>query len=375
MNSKVFSIILIAAAAIGGYMLYKPGGSGNADEIVVAVVGPMTGQQATFGAQMKAGVVQAVADVNEAGGVLGKKLKLEIGDDACDPKQAVAVANKMVGKGVKLVVGHFCSGSSIPASKVYTEENIIQISPGSTNPKLTDEGGYNVFRTCGRDDQQGEVAGNYIAKHFAGKRVAIVHDKTAYGKGLADETQKYMGKAGLKSALYEAYTAGEKDYSALVSKLKSESIDVLFVGGYHTEAGLIKRQMREQGMSTILVSGDALTTVEYWGITGKAGEGTLMTFSPDPRKNPAAAGVVSTMRAKNIEPEGYNLYSYGAVQAWVAAVKRANGTSPKKVAEMLRGVPVETVLGKISFNKKGDVNAPGYVMYEWKEGKYDYVQN
>ena len=165
MNFKVISIILIAAAAAAGYMLYKPGG-GNGDEIVVAVVGPMTGQQATFGAQMKAGVVQAVADVNEAGGVLGKKLKLEIGDDACDPKQAVAVANKMVGKGVKLVVGHFCSGSSIPASKVYTEEDIIQISPGSTNPKLTDEGGYNVFRTCGRDDQQGEVAGNYIAKHF-----------------------------------------------------------------------------------------------------------------------------------------------------------------------------------------------------------------
>ena len=373
MNSKVISIILIAAAAAAGYMLYKPGG-GNGDEIVVAVVGPMTGQQATFGAQMKAGVVQAVADVNEAGGVLGKKLKLEIGDDACDPKQAVAVANKMVGKGVKLVVGHFCSGSSIPASKVYTEEDIIQISPGSTNPKLTDEGGYNVFRTCGRDDQQGEVAGNYIAKHFAGKRVAIVHDKTAYGKGLADETRKYMGKAGLKNALYEAYTAGEKDYSALVSKLKSESIDVLFVGGYHTEAGLIMRQMREQGMSTILVSGDALTTVEYWGITGKAGEGTLMTFSPDPRKNPAAAGVVSRMRAKNIEPEGYNLYSYGAMQAWVAAVKRTNDTTSKKVAKMLQSMPIETVLGKISFNNKGDVNAPGYVMYEWKEGKYDYVQ-
>ena len=134
------------------------------------------------------------------------------------------------------------------------------------------------------------------------------------------------------------------------------------------------RQMREQGMSTILVSGDAMTTVEYWGITGKAGEGTLMTFSPDPRKNPAAAGVVSRMRAKNIEPEGYNLYSYGAVQAWVAAVKRANDTTSKKVAKMLQSMPIETVLGKISFNNKGDVNAPGYVMYEWKEGKYDYVQ-
>lgn len=375
MNNKFVLLVVVAVAAAGAYMFFKPGGGSGGDGITIAVVGPMTGQQATFGAQMKAGVEQAVADINAAGGVLGKQLKLEIGDDACDPKQAVAVANKMAGKSVSLVVGHFCSGSSIPASKVYTEENIIMISPGSTNPKLTEEGGYNVFRTCGRDDQQGEVAGNYIAKHFAGKRVAIIHDKTAYGKGLADETRKYMGKAGLKDSLYEAYTAGEKDYSALVSKLKSESIDVLFVGGYHTEAGLIMRQLRQQGMSTVLISGDALTTAEYWGITGKDGEGTLMTFSPDPRKNPAASAVVRAMRAKNIEPEGYNLYSYGAVQAWVAAVNSAKSTDPKKVAKALQGAPVETVLGKISFNNKGDVNAPGYVMYEWKNGKYDYVTN
>ena len=202
----------------------------------------------------------------------------------------------------------------------------------------------------------------------------MVHDKTAYGKGLADETRKSMNKAGLKEALYEAYTAGEKDYSALVSKLKSESIDVLFVGGYHTEAGLIMRQMRQQGMSTVLVSGDALTTSEYWGITGKDGEGTLMTFSPDPRKNPSAAGVVKSMRDKNIEPEGYNLYSYGAVQAWVAAVTSAKSTVSKKVAAALRSTSAKTVLGRIGFDKNGDVNAPGYVMYEWKGGTYDYVE-
>jgi branched-chain amino acid transport system substrate-binding protein len=373
MNSKVVAAIVVIAIAIGAYLFLKPGGDGGDDSIKIAVVGPMTGAQATFGAQMKEGVVQAVADFNAAGGVLGKKIALEIGDDACDPKQAVNVANKMVGLGVKLVVGHFCSGASIPASKVYTEENIVQISPGSTNPKLTDEGGYNVFRTCGRDDQQGAVAGVYIAKNFAGKKVAIVHDKTAYGKGLADETKKYMEKAGLQAALYEAYTAGEKDYSALVSKLKSESIDVLFVGGYHTEAGLIMRQMRQQGMTTVLVSGDALTTAEYWGITGNAGEGTLMTFSPDPRKNPAASKVVERFRAKKIEPEGYNLYSYGAVQAWAAAVTKAGSTDPKKVSAALQANAAETVLGKINFDKKGDVNAPGYVMYEWKDGKYDYV--
>ena len=196
-------------------------------DISIATIGPMTGQYASFGAQMKAGAEQAVADINAAGGVNGKKLKLIVEDDACDPKQAVAAAGKLAAEKVALVAGHFCSGSSIPASKVYAEEGIVQISPASTNPKLTDErAGPNVFRVCGRDDQQGQVAGAYMAENFKGKKIAILHDKTAYGKGLADETKKYMNKAGLKEAMYEAYTAGEKDYTALVSKMKQANIDV-----------------------------------------------------------------------------------------------------------------------------------------------------
>jgi branched-chain amino acid transport system substrate-binding protein len=270
------------------------------------------------------------------------------------------------------MAGHFCSGSSIPASKVYEEEDILQISPASTNPKLTEEGGDNVFRTCGRDDQQGEVAGAFLAEKFGSKNIAVIHDKTAYGKGLADETKKNLNAAGVKEKLYEAYTAGEKDYSALVSKLKQSAIDVLYVGGYHTEAGLIVRQMREQGMKTILVSGDALVTSEYWAITGPAGEGTLMTFSPDPRKNPAAAPVVKAFRANGIEPEGYVLYTYGAIQAWAQAAEKAGSTDTAKLIKTLRTNQFETVLGKIGFDKIGDVTAPGYVFYEWKDGKYDY---
>src|SRR5690606_3884630 len=161
---------------------------------------------------------------------------------------------------------------------------------------FTDEGGENAFRICGRDDQQGRVAGAYLATHFADKNVAILHDKTAYGKGLADETQKALHAAGKQEVLYEAITAGEKDYSAIVSRLKAEKIDVVYLGGYHTEAGLIIRQMREQGMDTVLMAGDALVTDEFWAITGDAGTGTLMTFSPDPRKSPLAAPVVEKFR-------------------------------------------------------------------------------
>ena len=340
-------------------------------EIVIATAGPMTGQYASFGEQMKTGAEQAVADINAAGGINGEMLKLEVGDDACDPKQAVAVANQFAGQGVVFVAGHFCSGSSIPASAVYADEGIVQISPASTNPKFTDERpGPGVFRVCGRDDQQGDVAGKYLQDNFGDQKIAFVHDKTAYGKGLADATMAAFEAAGGKPALYEAYTTGEKDYSALISKLKAEGVSVLYVGGYHTEAGLMARQAKEQGMDLQIVSGDALVTDEYWAITGDAGEGTLMTFSPDPRGYPEAKAVVDKLEAAGKTTEGYVLYTYAAIQAWADAVKAAGSTDFDPVVKALNEGDFNTVLGSLSFDDKGDVSLPGYVFYEWSDGKY-----
>ena len=366
MRKYLTPFVAAAAVTLAAYTPVKA-------ELLIYVTGPMTGQYASFGDQFIKGGTMAVKDLNAAGGVLGQKIKMVIGDDACDPKQAVAVANKAVSDGAVFIAGHFCSGSSIPASNVYVEEDILQISPASTNPKLTERGLYNVFRVCGRDDQQGIVAGNFLADKYGKKKIAILHDKTAYGKGLADETKKQLNKRGVKEAMYEAYTAGEKDYSAIVSKMKAAGIDLFYVGGYHTEAGLMIRQAREQGYGVQLMSGDALVTDEYWKITGKAGEGTLMTFSPDPRKNPSAAPVVKRFRDEGYDPEGYTLYTYGTIQAWAQAVTKAGSTDAKKVAKVLKSSQFDTVLGKIGFDSKGDVTAPGYVFYEWKNGKYDYI--
>ena len=343
-------------------------------EIVIATAGPMTGQYASFGEQMARGAALAIQDLNAAGGVLGEQVQIVVGDDACDPRQAVSVANQMVNDGVVFMAGHFCSGSSIPASQVYTEEGILQISPASTNPALTDEGGDNVFRVCGRDDQQGKIAAEYLADNFSSANIAIIHDKTAYGKGLADATRESLNAAGVTETLYEAYTAGESDYSALVSKLKSEGIDVLYVGGYHTEAGLMVRQMREQGMDTQLISGDALVTDEYWSITGDAGEGTLMTFGPDPRELPSALEVVERFREQGIEPEGYTLYTYAAIQVFTQAAEIAGTTDLDPVIEAMHGNSFDTVLGELSFDEKGDIQQPAYVWYEWTEGTYSQVQ-
>ena len=339
-------------------------------EIVIATAGPMTGQYAVFGNQMQTGARQAVEDLNANGGVLGEELRLEVGDDACDPKQAVAVANQMINNDVVFMAGHFCSGSSIPASQVYNEEGILQISPASTNPQLTEQGFDNVFRVCGRDDQQGQVAANYVVDNQLGENIAVIHDKTAYGKGLADEFKKTLNELGTQEVMYEAITAGDKDFSALITKMKQAGVDLIYLGGYHTEAGLITRQAAEQGLGATLMSGDALVTDEYWSITGGTGQGTLMTFSPDPRKNETAQPVVEKFQAQGYDPEGYTLYTYAAIQAWAQAVEEAGTTDIDAVIDALYSGTFETVLGPISFDEKGDVQGSNYVMYKWDDGEY-----
>jgi branched-chain amino acid transport system substrate-binding protein len=366
--ARLLRPVVIAAA------LLLAAGTARAQDIKIAVVGPITGSNAALGEQMKRGATMAVADINAKGGVLGKKLALEIADDACDPKQAVAAANDVVGKKAVFIAGHYCSSSSIPASAVYQEADVLQITPASTNPALTDDalkkGWKNIFRVCGRDDAQGLVAGKYLAEKYKGKNIAIIHDKTAYGKGLADETKKAANERGAKEVMYEAINQGDKDFSALVSKMKQAKIDAIYFGGYQTEAGLIVRQSRDQGLKATLIGGDALVTEEFWKITGPAGEGTLMTFSPDPRKVPAAKAVVDMFKKQGYDPEGYTLYTYAAIQAFAAAAEKAKSTKMEALAQALHTTPVDTVIGKLTWDKKGDITDPKYVFYVWKDGKY-----
>jgi len=360
---------LVAAVAVGAFSMPTVASA----DITIAVAGPMTGDLAAFGEQLRRGSEMAVKDLNAAGGVNGEQVKLEIGDDQCDPKQAVQVANDLVKKGVVFVAGHFCSGSSIPASEVYAEEGILQMTPASTNPAFTEgaaaKGIKTIFRTCGRDDKQGSFAGPWLAKSYGGKKVAILDDKSPYGQGLANETQKNMEGAGLKTAVRDTYTQKEKDFSALISKLKQAKVDVVYIGGYHNDAGLMMRQAREQGFKADFVSGDALNTAEFWSISGPAGEG--LRFSDAASINlDSAKDVVAKFRAQNYEPEGYTLSSYAAVQAWAQAVAIAKSTEGEKVAAALRGNTIPTVIGNLSWDEKGDLTKVNYAWFIWHDGKY-----
>jgi branched-chain amino acid transport system substrate-binding protein len=354
----------------------------------LGVSGPITGSSAAFGSQLKIGAEQAVADLNAAGGILGQKVVLEVGDDRADPKEGVSVANKFAADGVKFVIGHFNSGITIPASEVYQENGILEITPSATNPRVTDRGMWNIFRVCGRDDQQGGVAGALIASKFGGKRIAIVHDKTVYGQGLAEGARKAMAAKGMRDVLFEGVNRGDKDFTALVARLKAVKTDLVYWGGLHDTAALILRQMRDQGLDAPMMGGDGMADDEFASIAGPGAEGTLMTFSPDPRTNPKNKEIVDLFRKKRgFEPQFYTLYSYAAVQIIKQAAEAAKSLDPKKVAEVMHsGKQFDTVLGTVSFDKKGDVSTyiiggkpkDRYVLYTWKkgaDGRITYVEN
>ena len=340
-------------------------------DIVIATVGPLKGQYAAFGEQLRQGVSRAVADINLSGGVNGEQLVLEVADDACDPKQAMAVANQLVAKGVKFVAGHYCSGSSIAAAKIYEDAGILMISPSSTNPKFTDEGGWNVHRVCGRDDAQGAFAGRAIAKAYAGKSIAILDDSSVYGIGLATEFKSALNGAGVTEKVRESYKPGANDYNDLVQKLLTANVEVIYIGGYAFEAGTIIRQMRDFASPAVLVGADALLVDQFWSTSGTSGDGTLATFAPDAQKLNAAKALTEAFKAAGYNPEGYTLHAYAAVQAFAQAATATRSVDGRVLSTWLRaGNALNTVLGVLTLDSRGDVKEPQFAWYKWSQGTY-----
>ncbi|MEK0083821.1 branched-chain amino acid ABC transporter substrate-binding protein [Benzoatithermus flavus] len=347
-------------------------------DILIAAVGPMsvtpmTGQYAMFGEELRRGTELAVRHVNAAGGVGSQNLKLLVVDDACDPELAVEVANELVQQKVGLIVGHVCSGASLAASRVYHDKGILMITPASVNTRLTEQGFANVFRTCGRDDTQARFAADYVIDNRLAERIAIVQDGSAFGKGIADAFRQHLNERGRWEAMYEAIRQGERDFGALIDRMLGAGIDLVYFGGYHTEAGLFARQARAEGLTATLMVNSAMVNHEFWDLAGPGGEGTLMTFAPDPRKLPSAAEVVRQFEAEGYSPEGYTLHAYTAVQVFAEAARRAGSTTLEALEKTLHEGTYETVLGPIDFDAKGDVRNFRYQMYRWHDGRYEAI--
>ena len=345
-------------------------------EINVGIAGALSGSALTAGEQQEIGALKAIDHLNVKGGLLGEEIVAISADDACKPQQAKAVARQMVSEGVVFVVGHVCSDATLAVSKMYEEAGIIMISPSSTNPKVTDEGGSNVFRVIGRDDQQGTIAGNYLADNHSKENIAIMHDSTVYSLDLAKFTKQQLNKRGVTEVMFDSYKPDQKDYKSIVDKLFNNKIDVLYAGGMEDDIGIILRQAKKALPNLRLFSGDGLVNVQFLLFAGEAAEGTYFTFGPDMRLKPEAGDVVAAIREEDAyEPEGYTLYSYGAVQAWAQAVKQAGSLKPEAVINALRAGSFDTVLGKIGFDEKGDVTGIStFVWYVFDKENYSLVK-
>ena len=332
-------------------------------DVLIGLAGPITGKEAWLGEQFQRGAELAVADLNAAGGVLGQKVELITVDDFCDPEQAVAAARKLISDGAIFVVGHMCSGASIPASEIYEAAGVLMISPYSSNPMLTELGRANVFRVVHRDDKAGIVTGNYLADHWSDKKIAILHDNTTYGKGIAEETKKQLNRRGVSEVIYQSYVPGGKDYGAEMAELQAADIDVVFIGGYPTEMALMARAAGDRSYPVQLVAGNGLTAEDFGLIAGPAAEGTVFLDVADPRGRVEAAPVVERFRASGFEPRGYTLYAYAAVQVWARAAEKAGSLEIQAMIAALRQHQFDSVLGPIAFDEKGDLAVQNPVLY------------
>ncbi|SDR87665.1 L-leucine-binding protein /L-isoleucine-binding protein /L-valine-binding protein [Halopseudomonas xinjiangensis] len=353
---------IIAAAALAGVSSF----SLAADTIKIALAGPVTGPVAQYGDMQFIGAKMAIEQINKAGGVNGSQLEGVVFDDACDPKQAVAVANRIVNEDIQFVVGHLCSSSTQPASDIYEDEGILMVTAASTSPEITERGYELVFRTIGLDSLQGPTAGNYIVEEIKPKKVAVIHDKQQYGEGIATAVRDVLKENGVEVAVFEGITAGDKDFSSLISKLRQANVDFVYYGGYHPELGLILRQSAEQGLNVRFMGPEGVGNTDISAIAGEASEGLLVTLPKAFDQDPKNAELVEAFKAKNEDPSGPFVFpAYAAVQVIADGIRIAGSTDTDGVAEALRSNSFETPTGTLAFDEKGDLKDFNFVVYKW----------
>ena len=358
---------VVAAMGLAGTLVFS---AAHAQNIKIAMVIPTTGALTQYGDMVKEGATTAVEMANAAGGVNGKKIELVAVDDACEPKQGPVAANRVVNDKIGYVIGPVCSGAAIAAAPIYNNEGVVVVTPSATSPGLTEGKNYHfIFRTIGRDDQQGPAAAKFIAEKVKPAKVAVLHDKQSYGQGIASSVRDTLKKAGMTVALFEGINAGDSDYSAVITKLKSAGVDFVYYGGYHPEMGLLLRQAAEQGLKTRFMGPEGVGNPEVNAIAGPAVEGMLLTLPADFAANPKNAAIVKAFKDNKRDPSGaFQLSSFAATQVLLDSIK-AVGDNPTKVADHLHKTSFDTAIGTIGWDKKGDLKSFDFQIFQWhKDG-------
>jgi len=362
-----FTPIASALGLVAG-MLISAGAHAN-DTIKIAIAGPFTGAVTQYGAMVKEGVDTAVEMINASGGVLGKQLETVVMDDGCEPKQGPVVANRVVNDGINYVVGHVCSGATIAATNIYDSEGVLMVSPSATAPAVTDGKNYEmIFRTIGRDDQQGPAAAEFIINTIKPETVAVLHDKQSYGQGIASAVRTELEKAGVKVAMFEGINAGDSDYSAVITKIRSSGADFIYYGGYHPEMGLLLRQGAEQGLQAKFMGPEGVGNPDINAIAGTSVDGMLVTLPADFTQDPANAEIVKAFKDKNRDPGGaFQLTAFAATTAIAEGIKGAGADDPVEVAEWLHANSVSTPIGELSWDEQGDLKNFRFDVFTWKQ--------
>lgn len=340
-------------------------------EILMGVAGPLSGSVSYAGEILALATEVAVEHLNEAGGVGGEEVVILMEDDACNPDQGAVVGEKLIDDRVSVVIGHSCSGATIAAMTGYQDAGIVMISPTATNPRVTDEGGSLIFRTAGRDDDQGAIGAALIAERWTDAKIALVDDSEPYGEGLAAVVEESLASAGLKLAFRDKILAGEPDYVSLVEKLIAAEADVLYYGGRPREAALIIQEVQARGEKLQILGPESMVSEDLWVIAGDAAEGIMFTHYPDPKNDPELAHLVEIIEEAGIESSPAFFGAYAAIQAWSEAVRHAGTTDGPAVAQALREHQYDTVIGVIGFDENGDVTGiDSFVWYVWEDGAY-----
>src|SRR5690625_311704 len=359
--------ILTPVAAALGLSMSLSMSAAQAETITFAIAGPYTGPLTQYGEMVQQGVNTFVELTNEQGGVLGKQIEVVVVDDACEPKQGPVVANRIVNDGINYVIGHVCSGATIAATDIYNDEGVIMISPSATAPAVTDGKGYDmIFRTIGRDDQQGPAAAQVIIAHIKPEKVAVLHDKQSYGQGIAQSARDEPEKAGYEIALLEGINDGDSDYSAVLTNLKSSGADLVYYGGYHPEMGLLLRRGAEQDLDITFMGPEGAGNPDINAIAGDAVEGMLVTLPADFTQDPDNQAIVDAFVEKGRDPGGaFQLTAYSAAKALADGIVAVGEDDPIKVAEWLHENEVDTPIGVLSWNEQGDLNEFQFDVFEW----------